>query len=371
MNRPELDYYSVLDVQRSATKEQITLAYRRMAVRLCPHREKKYEQDFVPLSQDNKLTHLSPMSEVKQWSYINMAFDVLGNDLYRAIYDRFGEAGLFGGVMLPNGYFPPYQYHGDNMRVYEEVFASYSPYANIIDAVTNPPSLYSTKKDGIGVRRKDADTERIIHLSLNDVRTGCLKLMHVWRQEIVDVKESKLEKRKHTLKLNIAPGTTAGTRYCFKEEGDRYPTTIPGDIIFITADKPHPDFERRNMHDLVYRYRINLCQAFCGFIFFVKTLDNRQLKIIINDVVYPGYQKIMPLEGLPKCRNLDAVSAIKNANKRIEEYGDLIIEFECEYGAYLNGTFFYNVLFCRHFPKVSYKRYEGHDAYIFFFVSIA
>ncbi|XP_060652145.1 dnaJ homolog subfamily B member 13 [Drosophila nasuta] len=335
MNRPELDYYAVLDMPRSASKEQLTLAYRRLAVRLCPHRDKKYEQDFVPLAQEGKLTHLSPMSEFKQWAYINMAFDVLGHDLYRAIYDRYGEAGLFEGVMLPNGYFPPYQYHGDHMKVYEAVFASYSPYANLIDAVTNPPSLYATREHGIGVRHKDTNTERIIHLSLEEVRTGCVKLMHVWRQEIVDIKESRLEKRKHTLKLNIQPGTTAGTRYCFKEEGDRYPTTIPGDIIFIAADKPHPVFERRNMHDLVYRYNITLCQAFTGFIFFVQTLDKRQLKIVVTDVVTPGYQKIVPCEGLPKCRNLDAVSAIKHANKRFEDFGDLIIEFNYIFPKYL------------------------------------
>ncbi|ALC43196.1 CG12020 [Drosophila busckii] len=329
MNRPELDYYAVLDMPRNASKEQITLAYRRMAVRLCPHRDKKYEQDFVPLSQEGKLTHLSPMGENKQWAYINMAFDVLGNDLYRAIYDRYGEAGLFEGVMLPNGYFPPYQYHGDHMKVYEQVFASYSPYANVIDAVTNPPSLYATRGHGIGVRQKDADTERTIFLSLEEVRTGCVKLMHVWRQEIVDEKESRLEKRKHTLKLNIRPGTTAGTRFRFKEEGDRYPTTIPGDIIFIVADKPHSEFERRNMNDLVYRYDITISQALTGFVFYINTLDKRQLKIVITDVVYPGYTKIVPLEGLPKCRNMDAVTAIKNANKRNDEFGDLIIEFNC------------------------------------------
>ncbi|KAH8302077.1 hypothetical protein KR044_002521 [Drosophila immigrans] len=337
MNRPELDYYAVLDMPRTASKEQLTLAYRRLAVRLCPHRDKKYEQDFVPLAQEGVLTHLSPMAQTKQWAYINMAFDVLGHELYRAIYDRYGEAGLFEGVMLPNGYFPPYQYHGDHMKVYESVFASYSPYANLIDAATNPPSLYATREHGIGVKHKDANTERILHLSLEEVRTGCVKLMHVWRQEIVDVKESRLEKRKHTLRLNIQPGTTAGTRYCFKEEGDRYPTTIPGDIIFIVADKPHPQFERRNMHDLVYRHSVTLCQAFVGFIFFVQTLDKRKLKIVVNDVVTPGYQKIVPLEGLPKCRNLDAVAAIKHANKRFDDFGDLIIEFEYKFPKYLTS----------------------------------
>ncbi|EDW79536.1 uncharacterized protein Dwil_GK20532 [Drosophila willistoni] len=335
MNRPEMDYYAVLDMPRSATKEELALAYRRLAVRLCPYREKQHEQDLVPLAQEGRLTHLAPMGEAKQWAYINMAYDVLGNELNRAVYDRYGEAGLFEGVMLPNGYFHPYQYHGDHMKVYSNVFASYSPYANVIDAITNPPSLYASREHGIGVRTKDPNTERILPLSLEEVRSGCLKLMHVWRQEIVDAKASKMEKRRRTLKIQIYPGTTAGTRYCFKEEGDRYPTSIPGDIIFITADKPHPEFERRDMHDLVYRYDINISQALTGFSFMLNTLDKRKLKIVITDVVYPGYTKIIPLEGLPKCRNLDAANAIKEANTSINEFGDLYIEFNYIFPKYL------------------------------------
>ncbi|XP_052847582.1 dnaJ homolog subfamily B member 13 [Drosophila gunungcola] len=365
MNRPELDYYAVLDQPRGATKEQITLAYRRLAIRLCPHRDKKDEQDFVPLAQEGRLTHLSPMGEPRQWAYINMAFDVLGNDLYRAIYDRFGEAGLFEGVMLPNGYFPPYQYDGDHMRVYQAVFGSYSPYANVIDAIANPPSLYATRQHGIGVRSKDSSTERIIELSLEEVRTGCVKLMNVWRQEIVDAKESRLEKRKHTLKLNIAPGTTAGTRFCFKEEGDRYPATIPGDIIFIAADKAHPSFERRNQHDLVYRHAIDLSQAFTGFTFFIDTLDRRQLKVVITDVVQPGYTRVIPLEGLPKCRNLDAVTAIKEANKKVEQFGDLIIEFNYIFPKYLTPRMKQMTReFFREFRKLEIELEEEEERYM-------
>ncbi|XP_053955552.1 dnaJ homolog subfamily B member 13 [Anastrepha ludens] len=333
MNRTELDYYAVLNVPRDAPKEAITLAYRKLAIRLCPHRDPKYERDFVP---NLGPTHMQTLSLNRQWEYINMAYDVLGNDLYRAIYDRFGEAGLFQGIYLPNGYFPPYQYHGDHMKVYHDVFGSYSPYANIIDVVTNPPVLYSSLEHGIGVYRKDPPVERIIYLELEEVFTGCTKLMHVWRQEFTDSKETRTEKKKKTLKLKISPGTTAGTRFCFKEEGDRSPTKIPADIIFITADKPHPFFERSQHHNLVYTHDITLKEALVGFTFTITTLGKRALKIVISDVVCPGYTKVLPKEGLPVCKEEPIAPDMKPSGLKEVTFGDLIVKFQVEFPKLMN-----------------------------------
>uniref|UniRef100_A0A1A9Z4F4 J domain-containing protein n=1 Tax=Glossina pallidipes TaxID=7398 RepID=A0A1A9Z4F4_GLOPL len=331
MNLSELDYYTILNVKRSATKGEIYLAYRKLAIRLNPYRDPKHCKEFVPLAEENQLTHMSPLGLNKQWAYINMALDVLGayssgNDLYRSIYDRYGEAGLIQGVLLPNGYFPPYNYHGDHMKVYHEVFGTYSPYANVMDPITNPPPLYTNKNNGIGVRTKEPPVEKTVALSLEDVYFGCVKLMHVWRQEFIDKEELTTEKRKKTLTLNIPPGITAGTRFSFKEEGDRFPTKIPSDIIFIVEDKPHDVFKRRNLHNIVYTHEITLCQALTGFRFVIETLDKRKIKVSISDVVSPDYIKILPNEGLPKYKSVDDIS--KSRGVPSYEYGDLIIEFK-------------------------------------------
>ncbi|KAL9914324.1 dnaJ homolog subfamily B member 13 [Glossina fuscipes fuscipes] len=334
MNLSELDYYTILNVKRSATKGEIYLAYRKLAIRLNPYRDPKHCKEFVPLAEENQLTHMSPMGLNKQWAYINMALDVLGNDLYRSIYDRYGEAGLIQGILLPNGYFPPYHYHGDHMKVYHEVFGTYSPYANIMDPITNPPPLYTNKSNGIGVRTKEPPVEKTVALSLEDVYFGCVKLMHVWRQEFIDKDELATEKRKKTLTLNIPPGITAGTRFSFKEEGDRFPTKIPSDIIFIVEDKPHDVFKRRNLYNIVYTHEISLCQALIGFRFVVETLDKRKIKVSISDVVTPDFVKILPNEGLPKYKSPDDIS--KSRGVPTYEYGDLIIEFKIKFPEYLN-----------------------------------
>jgi len=132
------------------------------------------------------------------------------------------------------------------------------------------------------------------------------------------------------LKLNLPPGVAAGTRYVFKEEGDRSATSIPADIVFITCDKPHISFQRRNIHDLVFTREVNLGEALGGLFFVIETLDHRKLKVAITDIITPGYQKIIPGEGLPKCRQTTIHNMFgepKGLAPKPQEFGDLIIEF--------------------------------------------
>lgn len=77
MQLSELDYYAILDVPRASTKSEITLAYRKLAVRLCPHRDPCQYKNFVPMADDGRVTHMDPIDPIKQWHYINMAYDVL------------------------------------------------------------------------------------------------------------------------------------------------------------------------------------------------------------------------------------------------------------------------------------------------------
>ena len=73
------DYYEVLGVDRSASKEQIADAYRKLAL--------KYHPDRNPGDEDA----ISRFKEAAE------AFEVLNHPEKRAKYDRFGFQGLQGG----------------------------------------------------------------------------------------------------------------------------------------------------------------------------------------------------------------------------------------------------------------------------------
>src|SRR6187549_1969488 len=71
------DYYEVLGVSRTSTKEEIRQAFRRLA--------RQFHPDI------NK----APDAEA-QFKEINEAHEVLSDDEKRARYDRFGHAGVTG-----------------------------------------------------------------------------------------------------------------------------------------------------------------------------------------------------------------------------------------------------------------------------------
>ena len=71
------DYYEVLDVSKDASKEEIKRAYRKLALKYHPDRNK------------------APDAE-SQFKEISEAYAVLSDDEKRSQYDRFGHAGING-----------------------------------------------------------------------------------------------------------------------------------------------------------------------------------------------------------------------------------------------------------------------------------
>ena len=73
-----LDYYEILEVSRSSTAAEIKKSYRKLAI--------KFHPDKNP---DNKEAE-------ERFKLISEAYDVLGKEEKRAVYDRYGKEGLEG-----------------------------------------------------------------------------------------------------------------------------------------------------------------------------------------------------------------------------------------------------------------------------------
>jgi molecular chaperone DnaJ len=73
------DLYTILGVSRNASKEEIRKAYRKLA--------RKYHPDINPGKKEAE----------QQFKEISRAYDALGNDEKRKLYDEFGEEGLQSG----------------------------------------------------------------------------------------------------------------------------------------------------------------------------------------------------------------------------------------------------------------------------------
>jgi len=115
----------------------------------------------------------------------------------------------------------------------------------------------------------------------------------------------------------VKPGWRSGTRITFPQEGDQGPNNIPADIVFVVKDKPHSMFQR-DKDNIIYTAKVPLVDALTGLIIDVPTLDDRLISIPVNDIVSPGYRKVVPGEGMP-------------ISKGGEARGDLILAFEIEF----------------------------------------
>lgn len=296
-----VDYYGVLQIPRTSTSIEIKKAYRGLALEFHPER----------LKQPNA-------KEV--FTLICEAYDVLGDPFRRAIFDQYGEEGLKSGVPTKDQFIHPYHYHGDPLLTYREFFGTDSPYADLLDYLKNPPTIYDSG-DNKAVKEKKPPIKHPLALTLHEIFFGGVKKMKIHRLTFVDEKQTRTEIREKILSIPIKPGIRPGTEIVFFEEGDQNPAYEPADIIFVTEDRPHEVFVREG-NDLVMVIDLCLDEALLGTTVTVNTIDHRTIRIPITDVVGYGYEKIVEGEGMPIL-------------EKYPEKGDLKIKFNIKFPTYL------------------------------------
>ena len=117
------DFYKVLGVSRSAGDDEIKKAYRKLAIKWHP----------------DKNQHRRAESEAK-FKEIAEAYDVLSDKEKRAIYDKYGEEGLSGGVPMGGGGGAAAAgpggmggtrttFHGDPHKIFAQFFGTSNPFS--------------------------------------------------------------------------------------------------------------------------------------------------------------------------------------------------------------------------------------------------
>ncbi|KAM3600690.1 uncharacterized protein V6R79_000762 [Siganus canaliculatus] len=292
------EYYEALEINRNATHAQIKQAYRRLALK------------FHPFNNTES-------GSAEKFSHLGEAYDVLSDPRKKATYDKFGEEGLKGGVPLEysssGAWSSKYVYHGNPEKTFRQFFGSNNPFADF--HTTDAPLQLGGLRPGV-VKTQDPHIERDLHLSLDDLFHGCTKKIKISRRVMNEDGYTSSIKDK-ILTIDVKPGWTEGTRIIFPKEGDQGPNSIPADIVLIVRQKRHPLFVRQ-LSDLMYKTHISLEMALTGFSVDVETLDGRLLTVPINDIVHPGYRKVLTGEGMPLSQDPS-------------QRGNLIITFDIQF----------------------------------------
>ncbi|KAI4368152.1 hypothetical protein MLD38_016741 [Melastoma candidum] len=303
-----VDYYKVLQVDRSAKDDDLKKAYRKLAM--------KWHPDKNP---DNKKE-----AEAK-FKQISEAYDVLSDPQKREIYDQYGEEGLKGQVPPPGAGGPggaTFFQTGDGPNVFrfnprdaDDIFAEFfgfsSPLGGMRSGGTRGASrtfsssmfggddIFRSFGEGRPMSqgpRKAPPLENTLPCSLEELYKGTTKKMKISR-EIADASGRTLPVEE-ILTIEIKPGWKKGTKITFPEKGNEQPNVIPADLIFIIDEKPHSTFTRDG-NDLVVTQKISLAEALTGYTVYLTTLDGRALTIPINNVIHPTYEEVVPREGMP------------------------------------------------------------------------
>ncbi|VVA94111.1 unnamed protein product [Arabis nemorensis] len=320
-----VDYYNVLNVNPSASEDDLKKSYRRLAM--------KWHPDKNPTTSKKE-------AEAK-FKQISEAYDVLSDPHRRQIYDQYGEDGLKSSDLSTTAGETAAQQRsysfGNNagFRYYprdaEDIFAEFFGASGEVFGgrrnFENGGSRFRSADSGNQTNRKTPANRKApaieskLACTLEELYKGGRRKMRISR--VVPDGLGKPKPVEEILKIDITPGWKKGTKITFPEKGNQEPGVTPADLIFVIDEKPHSVY-KRDGNDLIVDKKVSLLDALTGITISLTTLDGRNLTIPVLDIVKPGQEIVIPNEGMP-------------ISKEVSKRGDLKINFEISFPSRLTS----------------------------------
>jgi len=309
------NYYRDLGVSKSADVSQIKRAYRKLALKYHPDRnkgDKKASDKFIKIAK---------------------AYEILSDPQKRDVYDKFGEDGLkqhqqqqaqgFDPTNIFSQFFGGFGFgnFGGDQQQQEEDFKGEDV---IIPLHITLEDLYKGKKLSF-MRVRPAHEDGAIPKECKCKRSNSIRMVIIngvlQQQFDQDCSECQnrfeVSEKRSEIIVDIDPGMKDGEKIIYYGEGDATPNKRAGDLIFELHTASHPVFSRIKK-DLKTKMVIPLVEALVGFKKSIKQLDGHEVVVESKDVIRPGYIMVIHGEGMPS----NEISAKK---------GDLFIEFDVKF----------------------------------------
>ncbi len=229
------DYYKILGVGKSAGKDEIKKAYRKLAKEYHPDKTKgdlKLEEKFKEVSE---------------------AYQVLSNDENRAKYDQLGANWKQAQQQESDPGFDYSQFYNQtggqrgHHQTYQGDSEAFSDFFNNIFG--GGGSGFSGASGGRARKMKGRDYSANMEISLEEAYNGCARILDLNGQK---------------LRITTKPGSYDGQKIKLKGKGESGLNGGPQGDLYITiqVDK-HPVFERQN-DDLFMVFSLDIFTAVLG-----------------------------------------------------------------------------------------------------------
>lgn len=316
----ETGFYDILDVKPTATDAELKKAYRKLALKFHPDKNKEQGAE-------------------EKFKQISMAYEVLVDPKKRELYDKGGEEALKGGG--PGDFHSPMDIfdlffggggrrggggRGGPRKGKDVIHQLKVPLEDMYNGSTRKLALQKNvicnKCEGRGGK------EGAVQKCGNCRGTGMYVRIQALGPQMVQQIQSvcgdcrgegqiidprhrckncqgkKIVKERKILEVHIDKGMKDNQQIRFSGEGDQDPDLEPGDIVIVLDEQEHERFRRRG-NDLIMTMQLELVEALCGFQKTVTTLDNRVLVItsLPGEVVKHEAVKCVMGEGMPIYRD--------------------------------------------------------------------
>ncbi|KAL1539189.1 hypothetical protein AAHA92_27841 [Salvia divinorum] len=190
------------------------------------------------------------------------------------------------------------------------------PFSKVASRRCSTPIFFSQS----AARIKPPPVQKKIECTLEELCLGCVKKIKITRDAISY--SGLIVEEEEILTIQVQPGWKKGTKITFEGKGDEKPGTLPADLVFSVVEKKHQLFQRDG-DDLELALEVPLVQALTGCTTPIPLLGGGQMTVSIDDIIYPGYEKNVPGQGMP----------ISNQGRR----GNLRLKFLVEFPAELSN----------------------------------
>jgi curved DNA-binding protein len=267
------DYYKVLGVDKKASQDDIKKAYRKLAVKYHPDKNK-----------DNKAAE-------EKFKLVNEANEVLSDPEKRKKYDTLGEnwrqyeqAGAgsrpSGGGRWSNGRTGSYTYEGDFSDIFGE--GGGSGFSDFFEQFFGRGAAGGGRGGGRSAHFKGQDYQSDMEITLEEAYHGTHRLI-------------QLEDEK--LRIATKPGVHDEQKLRIKGKGGKGSKDNHGDLYVRVLVAPHPRYSRKG-DDLHTTHTIDLYTAVLGGYTIVDTMSG-QVKVKIDPGTQNGKTIRIKSKGMP------------------------------------------------------------------------